>query len=626
MWVLELTRPDGTTTTIDGSDMTDVTVTQILTGISRWSVTAPKSPSLEEWRFATATLSFDAGAGPQPIIRGRVVAVQTTVSSAETTVRGKDRIEELRRPRDGANGIVFDVSNQIGAEAIRDFYGKPFFDDWTTTVIDPTPTQVNDDLAVQSGSSTSELSDVFDLDPTDPFIIESDELRQSQSGFFRSAQNANANGTTTVSRDDFEGGQGEQLSDLAANVLTTFSLNHTVPSGKASVAYRADSNDGFHGELELKVDGQVVERVSENALAAGVQWRTTSVEFDVSETTDVDLDMTSTSGNLDLDALALVDGRFDHNFDNSVNSNNRLAGPEKYPNDATVAASEADATWNIETARLDVTMNDLGGGQRLQLQFNTDWLPTDGSETNTDFVAVDNPGATSTITGRIRMDRFGSRDDATPTQGFERQALSEWELRVDTNDAAVIEDETYSGSYFRVWKDLHDDANLVCVAEYDEPRKLTTLQLGDETRPAEVIPVDANLKRDTRKFANRLRGIGDSGNLEVKVTNQAAVDEAGEVIEGEPIFALNETNSERLLSQVRNELAAVATDRPSGTLDIEPRAIAPGFAYDLPEVGVEPVTEVTFSEESGQLRVGRPPDDLSGLLADLQVEIQNESK
>ena len=626
MWALELTRPDGTTTTINGLDMTDVTVGQILTGVSRWNVTVPKSPSLEEWRFATATLSFDAGAGPQPIIRGRVVAVQTTESSAETTVRGKDRVEELRRPRDGKNGIVFDVSSQIGADAIRDFYDEPFFDDWTTTVIEPTPTQVNDDLAVQSGSSTSELSDVFDLDPTDPFTIESGELRQSQSGFFRSAQNAERNGTTTVSRDDFEGGQGEQLSDLSMDVATTFSLDHTIPSGEALAAYRVDSNDGLHGELELKVDGQVVERVSRNALAAGVQWETAIIDFDVSGSPYVKLDMTSTNGNIDLDALALVDDRFDHTFDNSVNSNNRLAGPEKFPNDATVAASEADATWNIKTARLDIVMNDLGGGQGLQVQFTTDWLPSDGSETNTDFVVVDNPGATSTITGRVRMDRFGSRDDATPTQGFRRQTLSTWELRVDTNDVVVIEDETYSGSYFRVWKQLHDDANLVCAAEYDEPRKLTTLQLGDETQSTEVIPVDANLERDTRKFANRLRGIGDGGNLKVEVTNQTAVDEAGEVIEGEPVVALNETSSERLLSQVRNELAAaVATDRPSGTLDIEPRAVTPGFAYDLPEVGVEPVTEVTFGKESGQLRVGQPPDDLSGLLADLQVEIQNES-
>lgn len=625
MWTLKLTRPDGTTATIDGGDMTDVTVTQILTGVSRWSVAVPKSPSLAEWRFATATLRFDAGSGPQPIIRGRVVAVQTTESSAETTIRGKDRVEELRRPRNGENGIIFDVSNQTGTDAIRDFYGEAFFDDWATTVIEPTPTQVNDDLVVQAGSSTSELSDVFDLKPTDPFVIEADELRQSQSGFFRSAQNAERDGTTTVSRDDFEGGQGEQLSDISADVATSFELKHTIPSGEAVAAYRLDSIDGAHGELELIVDGQVVERVRPNALNAGVKWRTARVGIDVSGG-NVKLDMTSTSGEVDLDALALVDNRFDHTFGESLNSNNRLAGPEKYPNNATLVASVADATWNIETARLEVAMNNLGGGQRLQVQFNDEWLPADGSEANTDFVATDNPGATSTVTARVRMDRFGSRDDATPTQGFERQTLSEWELRVDTNDVTVIEDETYTGSYFRVWKDLHDDANLVCVAEYDEPRELTTLQLGDETRPAEVIAVDADIERDTRKFANRLRGIGDDGDLEVEVTNQTAVDKAGEEIGGEPIVAPDETNSERLLSQVRNELAAAAaTDRPSGTLDIEPRAIVPGFAYDLPEVGVEPVTEVSFSTESGQLRVGQPPNDLSGLLADLQVEIQNDS-
>jgi hypothetical protein len=626
MWTLELTHPDGTTTTIDGRDMTDVTVAQILTGVSRWSVTVPKSPSLEEWRFATAALRFDAGLRPQPIIRGRVVAIQTTESSAETTIRGKDHVEDLRRPRDGENGIVFDVSSQTGADAIRDFYDEPFFDDLITSVIEPTPTQVNDDLVVQSGSSTSELSDVFDLDPADPFIIESDELRQSQSGFFRSAQNAERNGTTTVSRDDFEGGQGEQLSDISMSIAETFSLDHTIPSGEAVAAYRFDATNGSHGELELKVDGQVVDNVIEDAYAAGVQWAKAPVSFDVSGSVNIELDMTSTNGDVDLDALALVDGRFDHTFGDSLNSNNRLAAPEKYPNGATVAASEADATWNIETARLDVAMNDLGGGQGLQLQFTDEWLPSDGSEANTDFIEVDNPGATATITGRVRMDRFGSRDDATPTEGFKRQTLSAWELRVDTNDVAVIEDETYSGSYFRVWKQLHDDANLVCAAEYGKVRKLTTLQLGDETRSAEVIPLDADLERDTRKFANRLRGIGDDGNLEVEATNQAAVEEAGEVIEGEPVIALDEANSERLLSQVRNELAAaVATDRPSGTLDIEPRAIVPGFAYDLPEVGVEPVTEVTFGTESGQLRVGQPPDDLSGLLADLQIEIQNEN-
>jgi hypothetical protein len=634
-WTLELEDPDGTTTTIANDEILKQSprVRHEQLAVSEWNVRVPYRESLESHRHAEAFLTFQN----EVIMRGPVTTVSSADGESATTVRGKDFVDELRRSwGDRPNGLVYEVTQQEGWKAIQDLYAKSFFDSYTTNVVQPSPATVDTNKSIQSADTTSEFSSVWSPAATDPFTATNDGLELTQTGFFKEAENASGTTAGEVSDGDYSNGAGESLSDLNDNLSFSFTLDHTIPAADVGFAVRLDTLDGDHPPFDLTVDGEVVQGVTAGAIGSGLDWfgdGSRGISSDLSPGSHTaELDCTGTGGGpMDVDCLNVFDGRYSYNFDNSVNANGYLAGPEPFPDAAELAATEARSEWNITEATVTITANDTTGNQRLQVNLSGAYKPTDGTENNTESITVTNAGASSTATTRLRLSRFGSQSGSSPTQGVNPQRITSYDLQVDTNDLAVIEDETYKGSFFNVWQDLHRDSNMTAVAEYtDTSRELTSLEPGDQTNSQSWTRLDYTREYDIGRYGNRIQAIGgESGGSRAtaSVTDDGEVSRVGEIIEGEPVVRTSVTDENVLLAAARNRLAGlIEQDRLAGEIVVVPTSVPPGYAYT-----VEPFDNTDVALLSVQITGNRATlqfreaETIATAIADVRETAQNNS-
>jgi hypothetical protein len=589
-WEVRLEAPDGTVTTLQADDIVKESpkVRHEQLAVSEWSARVPHRVGLEEFRHAAGTVSYQG----EVVMRGPVTAVESTDGSGETTVRGKDFVDELRRSRgDRANGLVYPVTDQQAWKAIEDLYAKQFFDPYVTTVVEPTAEPVDSQKSIQSADTTSEFENAWNPDDTIPFKARNDALELVQTGFFQEAETASG-GNGTVSDGEYSAGEGELVQDTTGDLRYSIDLDYTIPAEHVGFAVRSDTLDGSHPPYDILVNGETVDSVPPDSFSSGLDWKHTALSGIQSDLPPgkytAQLDATGVgAGDMEVDCLFVYDARYSYSFDNSVDGDGYLSGPELYPDMAELQAEEASANWNITRAYVTITADDLSGGQRLQVQLTDTFRPTDGSEDNTEAITVDNQGASSTAQSRVRLARYGSRSTASPTSGFNGQRVTSYDLSVDTNDIAIIEDETYKGSVFDVWQALHQDGNMTAVAEAtDSSRELLSLEPGDRTRGQDWTVLDHTRAYETDRYGNRIQGVGgtrdDGTRVRVTVTDDGEVSRVGEVVEAEPIIRTGVVDENVLRSAARNKLAAVADqDRLAGDLTVVPTHAAPGVAYTV---------------------------------------------
>ena len=624
-WEATLERSDGTTTTIADDEILKGSpqVRHEQLAVSEWTIRVPYRESLEPYRHAEAVISFQ----DEVIMRGPATAIETQDGESATTVRGKDFVDELRRSRgDRANGLVYEVTEQQAWKAIEDLYARPFFDPYTTTVIKPSAEPVDSNKSIQSADTTSEFESVWSPDSAAPFDAVNDGLNLLQTGFFREAETATG-GAGTVTNSEYSDGEGEEIADQTDDLVFQFTVDYTIPAEHVGFAVRLDTLDGNHPPYDLLVNNDKIDNVTADTFSSGLDWKNTGVAGINSDLTagqyTAELDATSTgSGPMEVDCLFVYDARYNYTFDNSVDANGHLSGPELYPDAAEIAATEASADWNITTAYVTITADDTSGDQRLQVKLTDTYKPTDGSENNTESIAVDNSGASSTARARVRLSRYGSQTGASPTTGVEGQRLTSYDLSVDTNDIAIIEDETYKGSFFDVWQGLHNDANMTAVAEYSETtRELTSLEPGAEVRESDWTRLDYTRAYEVNRYGNRLQGVGgevDGSRVTVTVADDSEVSRVGEIIEGDPVVRTAITDETVLRSVARNKLAGLTDqDRLAGELVVVPTAVAPGYAYTVdPFDGADvALLSVKITGDRATLRF-RQPDTLASAIAD----------
>jgi len=103
---------------------------------------------------------------------------------------------------------------------------------------------------------------------------------------------------------------------------------------------------------------------------------------------------------------------------------------------------------------------------------------------------VDFSGAGRRAQARVTLDGFGSgRTTASPTEGFNRQVITDFELRADLNDLTVIDELALRGNHFDNLQKLHDYGDFIYVIEHGDYTDESDLVVesfarGQETRPA----------------------------------------------------------------------------------------------------------------------------------------------
>lgn len=518
------------------------------------------------------------------------------------------------------------------ADALEDYYTTHAASEIEShTVTQPTPVvRASADL-LQDASVEAEFQDLTDsVSATDPVQVSSatGNLEQTQTAWTGDAQGFSHSGTTQT----VIGATDDTVVRLAGVGQThtqgSQDFDHDVPISDFEWWIRFEGGTS-NIEVTASIDGTAYSQSTFGGSASSLTWKQLpSTEGFASDLTagshDFEIEITGSvdSGDkLDLDVVAPLDsgdrfggGGFDYEFPDTLNSLAYLDGPAWYPTHAQTIDT-ATNVWNVAEVDITSVWTDTSGGQALGASLDgTTFLTDSNTQTATfDFSATSQVGVT--VTPRVTFSGYESSGARlqTPSLGYTPQAISDWELRIDGDDLAVIDSLTLSKTHWENLRTLHDQGDWVMATD---PRErgivVESFRRGDVTKTLDVTIKQNGVTRelDTRGFANEVTVTGkvpDGGSIADDVTVSDATSVAAVGTEAVDILDLQAVTEAEVTNSARQELAnRLARDEETGTITITPSVVLPGYSYSNTPWG----TTVTLTRVD--YREG--PDDAEGLL------------
>jgi len=318
-----------------------------------------------------------------------------------------------------------------------------------------------DEIAVQSADTNSDWSGITSFGATDPLTVQNGQLELAQTGFFAEVEDF-ANSGTTQSNSNASGGQ-EQFYAVGSDSFT-FDLDYTIPEGEVVWSFRYRVPSGVtSAEITFTIDGQEVATVP-----SGIFDGDTSLSwFPSFGWSNGDLtpgshtagfDLGTTGEDIIIDAIAVVDDRTSRTFDNSVDSNQALSGPELYPTSRVAALDSVSLRQAADEVTFTSTWNDTSGGQYIEVS-------NDGGNNyerfnNTTSGTATFASNTKQLQANLNLARYSTGSTTTPTNGDAGQTVDLWDLATvpeavrsdDINETvarAIVSSNTINGSTIR---------------------------------------------------------------------------------------------------------------------------------------------------------------------------------
>ena len=574
--------------------------------INEWRFETPLDESLEFYRHGEALIFFeDSDGNRRPLQRGPVDSVISDDESAVTRLRGRDTTAFLSQKGPEktikADGVAWEEIERV----------TDTIDGWDWTVHEPDANIVDDELVVQQASTTDGLNDLFGGSIG---IISDGSLQPPRTSFYQEAdENSNA---VDITRNDFSNGSGVSIAIDIEEVRIDVDLPYE--SDNLSVGVRCELVDSGPDNF------RTLEVYSQNGtqLSGGItpqdelDWYFSDLASSFSGEEQLELrpneDIAEDNdfGEVEIDGVAIFDDSFEYTFPNEVipvpedqedDEVGYLNGPEKHPF-VPLNTAESEITNNIRRAYIDAAV-ETNGGQSLAVSFDGE---TFNSEDNTTSLTQDNDDTpTVTVIGQLTIGHTDAvRDGATPRKGHEPQTLDEWELRVDADDLGIFEDREFSGNYYELLQEMHNQSGLVFRAPPDEDTlKAETFEKGSITDDVDWTRLSFEREFDVTNYANSVTVVGESDTdgddrPVVKTKSESEIERIGQEITA--FIEARETSRPTLRNIARNELSSRLTaDELGGTLEIVPRRLKPGYLYHVPAFDDELVLE-RFSFQDGR--------------------------
>lgn len=600
---IEIADPSGDdpVRVLDEAELGNLAVSREHTAMSDFSAELGYLPELERRVLGEVHAYVD----DEFVFRGYLETVESGEGDAETEIEGRGIEQDL------TNGSAVVNYTDIPAwKALRDYWNT-YLPEWSATVYKPPEARVSNGEK-QAASTTAEFADILDADETAPLKVENGEVRLAVTAPWFEAETF---GLGTVESDGAaSGGEALRIDDEAeAEQVATF--DYTMPADSAQVAVRARSPSGTAPGVEVSFAGSTAfETTAGESFTTTYEWFVADVPLDDAVRDEALVSLSTVepgTGDLLIDAVVPLDGRFSYTFDDTVDANGYLAGPESRPPSLDVRFEAVEVGARVTEITLTTTMSDTSGSQALRASVDGE---TFSEASNADTATFTFPGSSFTgAVGSVRLARHGSRSTASPTQGFEGQAVSDYSLGTVSENPTKIYDRTLEGTHLDNIQKLHELAGMRFVAEHrPDSKPVESFAKGDEVRPAEWRVVDREREFTAEDYANvvTVRGQEQSDGERLKATARSA---SGVERFGEQLFEQIDSGLETqagvdsravsvLLERLRNiELA--------GTVEIAPRDILPGYSYSV-EWSFDEVKETPL--ETVEFETGK--DGISGSL------------
>ncbi|WEL29844.1 fibronectin type III domain-containing protein [Haloferax volcanii] len=605
-----------------------------------WGLTVETVPSDPAWEaLARADLILYYGAGK--FFEGEILNIRQREHGHELDCEGKLLGLEASTTTATYENIRLD-------EAVRDYWSQT---PATATVHEAFQNTVRAGERFYDAPVVQNFDNIVSTDSTDPIAVTSTTVELAQTSFTTEAENADSVLAPTIqtadSPYDLAGFEAVELSSPGDAIELYFDLDHTIP-GDEFAAYIRGYRDDFSGVFRCSVDGDVIFEIDTAGPSnTAIEWRD-RVNLSLPGTVDEIPDLSagthtlrvevlngdnSVSGAVVVDVLAPQDlgtrfGGFSYTYDNTpdMGSNGELGGPGYYPDNASITI-RANENWYVPEVTVNTTVDDVSGSQEIAATTDgTTYLTAANVENATfDFDAAGITGRTVDI--RITLSRYSEEGRlTTPTQNTATQTLSAFELLVDTTDLPIIEAPLNldGDTHLENVQTLHGEGPMRFVVDHQaEGLVVESFRKGDPSlaKAATWTADDGGVEteRSTDGYFNQIYAQGNGIDLEVVHTGEQ--ESFGTVVPGSQQFDTGD--GPELANRARRALTkAAAKDELSGSMEIAPKVVQPGWPYHVPEFGgggeapLANLEQLSFpiADGTGQLEFGRR----RGIVAQIQ--------
>lgn len=477
------------------------------TGKGDFTATVKGNRSLEQYAQRQDRINITYSSGTE--FTGYLIDVSH--GNATTTIKGdgiEKRLEETRPDYGSIGGPV--TYSQIALEdALRDYWPRTPFTNFTVT--NQNTELVAENEQIQDADTNTEWSNISSLVGTDPIDIVNGEFTLLQSCWTQEGESPDTSSFASIEESTEYSGDGSSdgtgvaaaLADTNEFIEFDFTTEHTIPEADLGLWFRAENTGGATPETTFYLDGTQYTYISGSTdiERLPLQWRDWSDGGPVgsgysggdlapgTHTLRIEVTDGSFGGRTAVDLVAPADNRFSYNFDETpttINGNNYMDGPELYPDSATLKLDTIKTSYNVTTADISSVWDDTSNNQSIAVTNDDGQSFVTGSNTQT--LSANFSSAGRTVYVEFTLSRYGTRDNATPLEGFNGQAVDSYALEVDGNDLVVIDSLELSRNHFDNLQTLCNYGDFIYVIEHDSSSignlVVSCFQRGDETRPA----------------------------------------------------------------------------------------------------------------------------------------------
>lgn len=293
-----------------------------------------------------------------------------------------------------------------------------------------------EDVVITQADTTSEWeADVPSPASSDSYVVRNNQLELLQTLWTLEAEDGNGGQFTQES--GLSGGAGREIFANGETVSVSFTNDHLITTSNWGMQFRARVNNSSHPAFEVNLDGSTIISVSADALLSGLNWRnlTSTVEVQPGNHTIEFVATSNSNDGLLIDIVAPYDNRFTYNFDNTVDANNALSGPENYPLLYELAFTTETTRRNVTETTVTQDWNNTENSQYVEARIGGDAY----TRANNSEMVTHTGGPDTSIDVRLGLSRYTSDGTTTPTNGDSGQTVATHLVTADPD--AVMSDD-----------------------------------------------------------------------------------------------------------------------------------------------------------------------------------------
>lgn len=451
--------------------------------------------------------------------------------------------------------------------------------------------------------------------PTTPLTTTPEGLTQLQTNHVIEAEDFVETESKNIRRETANAASGGEYVPLNAagdTAVYRFHSDYKIPEGEANIALRIrrDADAVTTGTITAYLDGEWFDRIVTNSVPDGYNWiRLSGVNEVAKGDRELRIEARFDNPGVFLDVISVYDDRFSYNFDNSVDANGTLAGPELYPGTQIVEfdapATGIDLSSVLVSCEFDRASINQSASVTIPLTGRTNYEygfgVGDPAKIN---VSINVPEETPRTKASVGIARIDDPDRSrTPLHGTDSQTLTSYALEISGEEISIIDNRNIEATPLSVMQELckYGDYRFVIQLAHQDPAAKPRVEIFETADPrlrrplpGRGVVLSVNSGADSTDYANVVEVEGaeipglpgqnyratERNEAEIKALRDPPTDDGVRRVE---LIDRSLTTDNDCRAKAKTELdARLSSDDVSGSVAVLPDIVLPGYPYRTP--------------------------------------------